>query len=203
MVCSLSSNKLTLTLLQFSGLTLSLPQNINLMTFEPWHQNEILVRFEHILEKDEDPEYSKPVTFYLKDILRQLDIVNIQETTLDGNQWLAESRRMQFQIDPETTGYDTDTFPQFGKSQSYVRLQSAKRPMMSTKYMDEYVPISNRIHRGTERVQLNKLRSERLANMKTFVEINKIDLTDDDDQFIIVMEPMQIRTFILYLEQKI
>ncbi|XP_055923548.1 lysosomal alpha-mannosidase isoform X2 [Eupeodes corollae] len=187
----------------FSGLTLSLPQNINLMTFEPWHQNEILIRFEHILEKDEDPEYSKPVTFYLKDIFRQLDLVNIQETTLDGNQWLAESRRMQFQTDPETTEYDTDTFPQYEKSQRYVRLQSAKRPMMSTKYMDEYVSISNRINRGTERVQLNKLRSERLANMKKLVEINKIDLTDDEDKFIIVMEPMQIRTFILYLEQKI
>ncbi|XP_055848477.1 lysosomal alpha-mannosidase isoform X1 [Episyrphus balteatus] len=185
----------------FSGLTLSLPQNINLMTFEPWHENEILIRFEHILEKDEDPEYSKPVTFYLKDVLRQLDLVDIQETTLDGNQWLAESRRMEFQPDPEATEYDT--FPKYGKSYGNIRLQSAKRPMMATKYLDEYVPVSNRIRRGNERVQLNKLRSEKLANMKKFVGVNKIDLKDDDDKFIIVMEPMQIRTFVLTLQQKI
>ncbi|XP_058821108.1 lysosomal alpha-mannosidase-like isoform X2 [Topomyia yanbarensis] len=84
----------------YSALSLSLPLNVNLMTFEPWKENSLLVRFEHLLEKDEDPIYSKPVRFNLQDIFRSLSIEEISETTLAGNQWKEDSKRLQFKPDP-------------------------------------------------------------------------------------------------------
>ncbi|XP_029732563.2 lysosomal alpha-mannosidase-like [Aedes albopictus] len=84
----------------YSALSLSLPLNVNLMTFEPWKDNSLLVRFEHLLEKDEDPMYSKPVRFNLQDIFRSFSIEEIRETTLAGNQWKEDNTRFQFKADP-------------------------------------------------------------------------------------------------------
>ncbi|XP_058452839.1 lysosomal alpha-mannosidase-like isoform X1 [Malaya genurostris] len=84
----------------YSALSLSLPLNVNLMTFEPWKENSLLVRFEHLLEKDEDPMYSKPVRFNLQDIFRSFSIETIRETTLAGNQWKEDNKRFQFKPDP-------------------------------------------------------------------------------------------------------
>lgn len=84
----------------YSALSLSLPLNVNLMTFEPWKENSILVRFEHLLEKGEDPMYSKPVRFNLQDIFRSFSIEAIRETTLAGNQWKEDNKRFQFKADP-------------------------------------------------------------------------------------------------------
>ena len=38
-----------------------LPKNIKILTLEPWKDEEILLRLEHLFEKDEDPKYSVPV----------------------------------------------------------------------------------------------------------------------------------------------
>ncbi|XP_065090817.1 lysosomal alpha-mannosidase-like isoform X2 [Ochlerotatus camptorhynchus] len=84
----------------YSALSLSLPLNVNLMTFEPWKENSLLVRFEHLLEKEEDPMYSKPVRFNLQDIFRSFSIEEIRETTLAGNQWKEDNKRFQFKPDP-------------------------------------------------------------------------------------------------------
>ncbi|XP_062548691.1 lysosomal alpha-mannosidase-like isoform X3 [Armigeres subalbatus] len=84
----------------YSALSLSLPLNVNLMTFEPWKENSLLVRFEHLLEKGEDPTYSKPVRFNLQDIFRSFSIEEIRETTLAGNQWKEDNKRFQFKADP-------------------------------------------------------------------------------------------------------
>ena len=58
---------------QWSGLKAPLPDNVHLLTLEEWNlpaavpilYREILIRVEHIYEKDEDEDLSKPVTFDL------------------------------------------------------------------------------------------------------------------------------------------
>ncbi|XP_055596638.1 lysosomal alpha-mannosidase-like isoform X1 [Uranotaenia lowii] len=85
----------------YSAVSLSLPLNVNLLTFEPWKDNSLLVRFEHLLEKNEDPTYSKPVRFNLQDIFRSFSIDQIRETTLAGNQWKEDNSRLKFKPDPD------------------------------------------------------------------------------------------------------
>ncbi|XP_058452835.1 lysosomal alpha-mannosidase-like [Malaya genurostris] len=86
----------------FTALTTSLPENVNLLTFEPWKgSNNFLVRFEHLLEKNEDPLYSLPVTIDLQSVFSNSEIVSARETTLAGNQWKEDSSRLKFFFDIE------------------------------------------------------------------------------------------------------
>lgn len=82
--------------LQSSGLSLSLPKNVHLLSFEPWKSNSILVRFDHILEKGEDERYSKPVSFNFQEVFKGFDVAGIRETTLAANQWLDEAKHLNF-----------------------------------------------------------------------------------------------------------
>jgi lysosomal alpha-mannosidase len=50
---------------QFEGLTRPLPINVQLLTLEPWKDDAYVLRFEHILEKDEDDVLSQPTTIDL------------------------------------------------------------------------------------------------------------------------------------------
>lgn len=82
-----------------------MPLNVHLLTFEPWKKNAVdgdsyLIRFEHLLEKDDDTDYSKPVSFNLEDVFRSFSIWTIKEMTLDGNKVLKEVKRLKFQPDP-------------------------------------------------------------------------------------------------------
>lgn len=43
-----------------------LPKNVRILTLEPWRDGEVLLRLEHIFEKDEAPNYSIPVEISLK-----------------------------------------------------------------------------------------------------------------------------------------
>ncbi|KAJ8967857.1 hypothetical protein NQ314_002606 [Rhamnusium bicolor] len=47
---------------KYSALLEALPENINILSFEPWTNNTYLLRFEHIMEKNDDPDLSKPAT---------------------------------------------------------------------------------------------------------------------------------------------
>lgn len=155
--------------LQYSALSLSLPQNVNLMTLEPWKENSILVRFEHILEANEDPEYSKPAKFNLKDIFHNFDISEIRETTLSANQWKDEATRMKFRNDDEASS-DTpaNLNPSSGASEESEDLDKI---MVLLKDEEKSVPRYNR----------NRSR-------------------DVDTSKNIILQPMQIRTFIITLE---
>lgn len=51
---------------KFSGLKKALPDNVQILTLEPWHGWTFLLRLEHVLEKDEDPILSKSATVDLK-----------------------------------------------------------------------------------------------------------------------------------------
>ncbi|XP_053666254.1 lysosomal alpha-mannosidase-like [Anopheles marshallii] len=90
----------------YTALSLSLPLNVHLLTFEPWQDNSILVRFEHLLEKGEDPLYSKPVRFNVQDVFRRFSIEEIRETTLGANQLKEDSKRLKFKPDPDYIVYN-------------------------------------------------------------------------------------------------
>lgn len=70
------------------------------MTFEPWKDGAYLIRFEHLLEKGEDPELSKPIRFNLTDVFPAMDI-ELKEVILSANQWIEENQRLHFNA--ETT----------------------------------------------------------------------------------------------------
>lgn len=181
-----------------------MPQNIHLLSFEPWHEGELLVRFEHILERDEDPKYSKFVQFNIKDVFQGFEIQNVRETTLDGNAWLDENRRMEFVPDPEGERYTN--YGIFSKSVNYVQLMKAHKPMHGAEYHDELLPAgslgaeSNRLTRSlnSSHKELNRLRSEKLQRMKYSVGELPLEYTDDR-KFMIELSAMQIRTFVVYL----
>lgn len=65
------------------------------MTFEPWKDGSFLIRFEHILEKDEDPLLSAPTRFNLSDVFPGYDI-DLREVTLSANQWKEDYQRLHF-----------------------------------------------------------------------------------------------------------
>uniref|UniRef100_A0A2M4DMV2 Alpha-mannosidase n=1 Tax=Anopheles darlingi TaxID=43151 RepID=A0A2M4DMV2_ANODA len=90
----------------YSAIAQQLPPNVNLLTLEPWKDGTVLVRFEHLFEQGEDPVYSKPVQFNVRNVLFALNIESIHETTLGANQWKQDSKRLHFsfesnEIDPK------------------------------------------------------------------------------------------------------
>nr|CAD7453459.1 unnamed protein product [Timema tahoe] len=83
---------------QFSGLSISLPDNVNLLTLEPWLDHQLLVRLEHILESNEDSDLSQEVNIDLQRMLSTVTVSSFYETTIDGNAWLQEVDRLQWYI---------------------------------------------------------------------------------------------------------
>ena len=80
---------------QHSLISEPLPEHVFLMTYEPWKDNSYLIRFEHILEKDEDPILSKSVKFNLTRVF-QGDF-QFTEVTLGANQWFdSKVERLKF-----------------------------------------------------------------------------------------------------------
>lgn len=53
-------------LFQYAGLQRALPDNVQILTLEPWKGFSFLLRLEHILENNEDAVLSKPTTVNLK-----------------------------------------------------------------------------------------------------------------------------------------
>lgn len=84
------------------------------MSFEPWKDGSFLIRFEHLLEKDEDPELSKPVRFNLTDVFPGND-VDLKEVILSANQWIEDYSRLHFQQE------SADFFDDFEKKAEKVR----------------------------------------------------------------------------------
>lgn len=164
--------------MQFSGLSLSLPKNIHLLTFEPWKSDSILVRFEHILQKNEDVQYSQAVTFNFRDVFRSYDVVSIRETTLSANQWLNEAKRFDFniktedsnEITPSTAEDFTTKTPRLKKAQPIIQI----RPDVSSRHYHK---------------RANTFRQHRAAE-------------DDENAFKITLKPMEIRTYVVKLEHK-
>lgn len=96
-----------------------MPKNIHLLTFEPWRTNSLLIRFEHILAKNEDQQYSQPVTFDFQDVFRGLNVASIRETTLSANQWLDKVNRLKFTA--ETTNEIITTTEDFTSNENSAK----------------------------------------------------------------------------------
>lgn len=156
--------------LQYSALSLSLPQNVNLMTLEPWKENSILVRFEHILEANEDPEYSKPAMFNLKDVFHNFDISEIRETTLSANQWKDEANRMKFRNSDDES--------------------NSNAPNMSDelKDLDKIVVL----------LKDNNINDEN--TVPRYIQSRRRGIETAKGTWNIILQPMEIRTFVITLE---
>uniref|UniRef100_A0A915HUZ6 Alpha-mannosidase n=1 Tax=Romanomermis culicivorax TaxID=13658 RepID=A0A915HUZ6_ROMCU len=72
----------------FAGLTTPLPQNLHILTVAQWRGTNIILRFEHIFQKDEDHEYSRPVTFSVENLFTTFDIVSLDEVNLSVGEYL-------------------------------------------------------------------------------------------------------------------
>lgn len=84
--------------MEYAGLQKALPDNVQILTLEPWIGFSFLLRLEHILENNEDAVLSKPASVNLKNLFAPFEILSIKETTLGANQWLSENERLKFDI---------------------------------------------------------------------------------------------------------
>lgn len=176
----------------------SLPQNVNLLTFEPWTDGSILVRFEHLLERNEDPaSYSKAVTFNLMDIFP--GHYEARETTLAANQWLNEAKRFTFKEDQATNDNapEKHTIGQRESGTGDIKMTINLDPYgseASTPFPQMDEDISAEQHPRNVR-QYDYLKYVKNQNKPTTAEYMREQTVVDPD--VITLEPMQIRTFIL------
>lgn len=138
------------------------------------------MRFEHILEKDEDVEYSTPVTINFNDVFHAFNVYEVRETTLAANQWFSEMKRFKFRSEPETNEMITDE-------------ASENRASITN-------PVNTVIPEPMMRPEISPSRQKRKRN-----KINRngdVSASDGDDDYKISLKPMQIRTFVVTLEWK-
>ncbi|XP_011151265.1 lysosomal alpha-mannosidase isoform X1 [Harpegnathos saltator] len=83
-----------------SGLNKLLPPNVHILTLEPWKDDTILLRLEHLFEVGEAQQMSQPVEVNIQDLFSTFSILSIEETTLGANQRLSDMNRMKWE--PET-----------------------------------------------------------------------------------------------------
>jgi lysosomal alpha-mannosidase len=76
--------------LNFDGLAKTLPDNVHILTLEPWQEDSYVLRLEHILENNEDDSLSQAVSVDLSGLFSLFEVTEIRETTLGANQWLDE-----------------------------------------------------------------------------------------------------------------
>lgn len=84
---------------KWSGLAMSLPANVHLLTLEPWGDNLMLLRLEHMYEKGESTDYSNPVTVSLKGLLADWEIVEAEEMILSANLAKKDENRLQWKVE--------------------------------------------------------------------------------------------------------
>lgn len=81
---------------EFRGLKSSLPKNVHLLTLEKLSNGEVLIRFEHFYEKDDDRLLSGKVTISLTKLFLPFRILYYRETSLSANQYLNETERLKW-----------------------------------------------------------------------------------------------------------
>ncbi|XP_076763477.1 lysosomal alpha-mannosidase II isoform X2 [Xylocopa sonorina] len=79
-----------------TGLVKSLPANVHILTLEPWKNDTILLRLEHIFEVGETKTLSSPVEVNIQDLFSTFTILSIEETTLGANQWSKDMDRLKW-----------------------------------------------------------------------------------------------------------
>ncbi|KAJ8675629.1 hypothetical protein QAD02_011415 [Eretmocerus hayati] len=81
------------------GLKKRLPKSVRILTLEPWRNDTVLLRLEHLFEKREASQYSAQVEIDLKDLFPNLEIKDIVETNLGANQNLEDEKRLRWYPD--------------------------------------------------------------------------------------------------------
>ncbi|XP_059487102.1 lysosomal alpha-mannosidase-like [Neocloeon triangulifer] len=85
----------------YKGIDLEVPENINILTLEPINKGEdILVRFEHFYEANDDPVLSLESFAPTQHLTERFGHEKVfMETTLGGNKWKSDTSRMKFKIE--------------------------------------------------------------------------------------------------------
>jgi lysosomal alpha-mannosidase len=68
-----------------SGIKTPVPPNVNFLTLAQWQASTFLLRLEHLYQKGEDPELSKPVSISIKDHLGIFEVLGLEEMTLSAS----------------------------------------------------------------------------------------------------------------------
>ncbi|KAH8283704.1 hypothetical protein KR018_012607 [Drosophila ironensis] len=71
------------------------PKSVHLLTLEPFHEDEVLLRVENFMDHNE----GKVVSFNIRPLFDYLNGAEIRETTLDGNLPLSDMKRFKFHAD--------------------------------------------------------------------------------------------------------
>jgi lysosomal alpha-mannosidase len=70
-----------------------------------------LLRLEHLQDKDDDAQLSKPVTLSLKSMFSAFDIISAKETSLGANQWVENVKRMTWPVESNEIKNIPDDIP--------------------------------------------------------------------------------------------
>lgn len=99
------------------------------MTYEPWKKDEYLVRFEHIMDKTDDPLLSLPQTFNISEIFP--GDFQFTEMNLAANQRIEDMNRLHFkQEGGQRSIGDVDSVPsKTAKALSGAELAITVNPM--------------------------------------------------------------------------
>ncbi|XP_015121082.1 lysosomal alpha-mannosidase isoform X2 [Diachasma alloeum] len=103
-------------IMQVRGLRKRLPPNIHILTLEPWKEDQVLLRLEHLYEIGEAAQMSQPAEVNIADLFMDFDVVEVRETTLGGNQWIEDKRRLQWSSETN------EGSPDLGNSRPQVRI---------------------------------------------------------------------------------
>lgn len=92
----------------WSALSDKLPVNLHLLTFDQLDSKRYLVRVEHFFELNEDTEYSKPITFDLQTLFKNVGTINnMTELILTANMPLSQLHRLDWiTTNGESSHYD-------------------------------------------------------------------------------------------------
>ncbi|CAG9856047.1 unnamed protein product [Phyllotreta striolata] len=77
--------------LSYEPLENNLPPSINILSLEPWTSGSLLLRLEHIMEKDDDAVLSLPMKIEnIQELFKDIEITGVTETTLSAHLTLEE-----------------------------------------------------------------------------------------------------------------
>lgn len=80
------------------------------MTYEPWKNDEYLIRFEHIMDKTDDPQLSLPYNFNISEIFA--GDFQFTEMNLAANQRIEDVNRLHFRQEGSQISIgDVDSVP--------------------------------------------------------------------------------------------
>ncbi|XP_058798756.1 lysosomal alpha-mannosidase-like [Phymastichus coffea] len=73
-----------------------LPDNVRILTLEPWEGGQVLLRLEHLFERDESPEYSRSARVDIDELFPEWRVLAVRETTLGANQYPGRVRHLSW-----------------------------------------------------------------------------------------------------------